>query len=257
MHCIFSVFGRTIFAAIFVCFACCLVPTHAYSAESEEYELNSLGGIETPWQPGTAIYKSSSFTYRMFTGDEMSDAYDLCFGGYIHAIWMGDSKEAWRIGAGAIIGEGNPIFPDTTWEVSSSELQMFMIPLEASFLYNLRERPLENSLSPYVGIGFGGFIGFERISVEMSRFVEGDFQWNETRFRYVLGGHAVMGTTIKITEKYRAVLEARWTQSGKGSTVKNEFSDEEIAEGWLELDKAVKRPDFNFTSWSVSVGLQW
>jgi hypothetical protein len=193
----------------------------------------------------------------MFTGDEMSDAYDFCFGGYQHVTWMRESKEAWRVGAGAFIGDGTPLFPDTTWEVSSSELFMLMIPLEGAFLYNFKERPGEKSVAPYIGIGVGGFIGFEKMAVEMSRFGETGVEWSEARFRYVLGGHAVAGTTIKITEKYRALLEVRWTQSGKGSTVKNEFSDEEIAEGWLEVDKAVKRPDFDFTSWSVGVGLQW
>lgn len=171
--------------------------------------------------------------------------------------WMNESRLAGRIQSVGLFATGNPLFPDTSWEVSSSELQMFVVSVEGSFIYQLKERPLEQNTMPYVGVGFGGFFGFERFSVQISRFAEGDFNWNETHFRYVLGGHAFAGTTVRITDRYRALFEVRWTQSGKGSTVKNSFSDEEIANGWLEADKAVKRPDFNFTGVSVSAGIQW
>lgn len=233
------------------------VPSLLFAACAGTNGSSALDVLQMPWPPGAEQYETVLGTYTLFTGKEMKDAYEFSFGVIPYLTWMSESKWSWRIGAGFTIGDGEPLFPDPSWTVRSSTLTMFIFPAETAVLYHFTDSPREKTIAPYAGIGFGGFFGFERISVEITRAPEGTFQWNDTRFRYVMDGHALAGATIRITDRFRALIEVRWTQSGKGSTIENSFSEAEIAEGWLAVEQAVQRPDFDFTGLAISFGLQW
>ena len=187
----------------------------------------------------------------------MTEAYGPLYGAIAHVTQEYTTGEAWRVGVGILAANGDPIL-DPSWTVNKSELGTLVFPIEGAFLYGLTNKEEDRFFAPYVGIGAGGFVGFERTSVDsMYHAPEGSFDWNDTRFRYTLGGHVLLGTSVRITGKVQGLLEIRWTQSGKGSVVEQTFSPQDIAEGWLELSRAVKRPDFNFTGWSVSLGARW
>jgi outer membrane protein W len=132
-----------------------------------------------------------------------------------------------------------------------------VIPLGAAFLYRFSGSDGNRSFKPYIGVGLDGYFGYERTSVTISRAPEGEYDWNDTQFRYTWGGNAFIGADIKLTEKVYGLVEIRWTQGVDGSDVEQSFSQEEINDGWLEADKAVQRPNFNFTGWSVSIGAGW
>jgi hypothetical protein len=194
-----------------------------------------------------------------FTGNEMKDAYGQMFGAYARGGQQFASGAGWRVEGGLMIAVGDPLFPDSTWEVDldSTSMEMMVVPLGASFVYEFSGSGSERRLMPYIGLGLDGYFGFERTSVKISRFPEGKFDWNDTRYRYAWAGHVLLGTTIGLTEKVRGLVEIRWTQGLDGSDVEQSFSEEEINEGWGKVAEAVQRPDFNFTGWSVSVGARW
>jgi hypothetical protein len=202
---------------------------------------------------------SAVAVFHSFTGDEMKDAYGQMFGACIRGGERYASGAGWRIEGGLMIAVGDPLFPDSTWDVDtdSTSMEMMVIPLGGSFVYEFSRSGIERAVAPYVGLGLDGYFGFERTSVKISRFPEGEFDWNDTQYRYAWSGHAFVGATIKLTEKVRGLLEIRWTQGMDGSDVEQSFSEEELNEGWGEVAKAVQRPDFNFTGWSVSIGARW
>ena len=68
--------------------------------------------------------------------------------------------------------------------------------------------------------------------------------------------HAAVGTTVRVTEAFRALFEVRWILSTSGDTV--DLSDAEDEAGFdSSLYKAVERPGYNFTGWRIDVGVQW
>ena len=200
---------------------------------------------------------STGVVFHSFTGDEMKDAYGQMYGIYIQGGQQFASGAGWRVEAGLFVVVGDPAFPDSTWEVGSSSMEMAVIPLGGSFLYEFSRGESGRAFVPYVGLGLDWYLGFERTSVEISRFPEGEFEWNDTQYRHTFGGHALVGGTIRLTEKVRGLVEIRWTQGMEGSDVDHSLSEEQVNEGWLEVIKAVQRPDFDFTGWSVSIGARW
>jgi len=200
---------------------------------------------------------SAGAVFHSFTGDEMKDTYGQMYGMYIQGGGHFGSGGIFWVETGLFIGVGDPILPDTTWEVSASSMEMAVIPIGGNILYEFSGPESSRAVAPYIGLGLDGYFGFERTSVSMSRVPEGDFDWNDTQYRYTWAGQAIVGATIKLTDKVRGVVEVRWTQGVDGSDVEHSFSEEEINQGWLEVEKAVQRPDFNFTGWSVSIGARW
>lgn len=202
-------------------------------------------------------FVSASAIFHAFTGSEMNDTYGQMYGADFQGGLQLERGVALRLGVGLFAGGGDPLYPDPTWEVSSSSLGMTVAKLGGSFLYQFSGGESGRAIVPYAGVGLNGYLGFERTSVVISRAPEGEYEWNDTRYRHTWGGHALAGTTFKLTELVRGLVEIQWTQGVDGSDVEQSFSDAEIAEGWLEVEKAVQRPNFNFTGWSVSVGAQW
>jgi hypothetical protein len=213
----------------------------------------------TSGESGLPELVSAAAVAHSFTGDEMKNAYGQMYGIYIQAGEQFASGAGWRFESGLLIAVGDPLFPDPTWNVDldSSSMEMMVIPLGGSFLYEFSGSGPERTFAPYLGLGLDGYFGFERTSVKISRFPEGKFDWNDTKYRYTWTGHALAGATIRLTEKVRGLVEIRWTQGMDGSDVDQSFSEEELNEGWREVAKAVQRPDFNFTGWSVSIGARW
>ena len=83
-----------------------------------------------------------------------------------------------------------------------------------------------------------------------------EFEADVWSLRVAFGGHAIAGTRLRLTDKYNFVVEGRWTQSGKGSNM--DLEEKELEEALnLTLYDAVKRSDFNFTGWSIHVGVEW
>ena len=206
---------------------------------------------------GPEVYYSAAAIFHAFTGDEMKDTYGQMYGACFQGGQQFSSGAAWRLESGLLIGVGDPMFPDSTWEVSSSSMEMAVIPVGGSLFYQFSSGESERSFVPYIGLGLDGYFGYERTSVKIARAPEGEFDWNDTQFRSTWGGNAFVGATIKLTDKVRGLVEIRWTQGVDGSDVEHSFSQEEINEGWLEVAKAVQRPDFNFTGLSVSIGARW
>jgi len=230
--------------------------------EVEGGEAHSLafGGGNTGTTSGESLLPelvSAGAVFHSFTGDAMKDAYGQMYGIYIQVGQQFASGAGFRLESGLFAAVGDPLFPDSTWEVGRSSMEMAVIPLGGSLMYQFSGSDSGRAFVPFVGLGLDGYFGFERTSVNISRFPEGEYDWNDTQYRYTWCGHALVGATIRLTEKVRGLVEIRWTQGKEGSDVEHSFSEERINEGWLEVVKAVQRPDFNFTGWSVSIGARW
>ncbi|MEJ2721059.1 MAG: hypothetical protein P8181_07935, partial [bacterium] len=245
----------TILAYILVFMFVCGSEARAGSPDPQNFQMSGgVAGGPASVRPGPRQFLSVVGVVHGFTGDEMKDAYGQMFGACVRGGQRFESGAGWRVEGGLMIGVGDPLFPDSTWHVDadSSSMEMMVVPLGASFLYEFARDGSERAVTPYLGVGLDGYFGFERTSVKISRFPEGRLDWNDTKYRYTWAGHALAGATIRLTEKVRGLVEIRWTLGIDGSDVDQSFSEEEINEGWLEVDKAVQRPDFNFTGWSVS-----
>ena len=118
----------------------------------------------------------------------------------------------------------------------------------------------EQTFVPYVGLGLGFFLGFERISAHIYKDQitgEPHSEWLDTCYRHSFAGHAVLGATIKKSKNFCYVGEIRWTQGGKGRLKRLTPSAEELAQGWGEAFEDFQQPDFNFTGLSIDVGVRW
>lgn len=211
---------------------------------------------DTALAAGRATFGVSG-VFHSFTGNQMSDAYGQMFGVGVQLARNFASRGEIRVETGILIAVGDPAFPDPSWQVDSSSMETAGLPLAVTFLYQARTHEDRSGIHPYVGVGLNGYFGFERTSVSIQRVPEGDFDWNETKFRYTGGGHVLAGATVRLANRYRLLLEAMWVQGLDGSTVDLSFSAEEIAQGWEEAAKAVQRPDFNFTGPTVRIGVMW
>jgi hypothetical protein len=247
------------FTAFLLCILLCLVfsssSTVAASLDSSQVDSDTTG--TTSGESGPQNFLSAVAVFHSFTGSEMKDAYGQMYGGLFQGGQQFPSGVGWRIESGLLIAVGDPRFPDPSWEVESSSMETAVVPLGGTVLYQFSGSEPGRTFVPYVGLGLDGYFGFERTSVKISRSPEGAFDWNDTQYRQTFGGHAIIGMTLGLTEKVLGLVEIRWTQGADGSHVDHSFSEEQINEGWLEVVKAVQRPDFNFTGLSVSIGARW
>lgn len=209
-----------------------------------------------PAGSGQRGYMDATVGVHGFTGDEMKDAYGQMYGGNFQYGRLPSQGVGWRLETGIWIATGQPGFPDDSWTVESSEMQTAVAPLGGTILYRFSGGE-GRAFMPHVGFGADGYFGFERTSVKISRPAEGAFDWNDTQFRKTFGLHALLGGALALTDQVSGVIEVRWTLGFEGSTVEQSFSEVEIIQGWLEAAKAVQRPDYDFTGWNVTVGLQW
>jgi hypothetical protein len=200
--------------------------------------------------------------YHYLASSTMNDAYSAAYG----AVWQGTPyvseqslKERFSLQfeGGLIGGGGDPIVTDTSWEVSSMELGMAVIPVGFAALYRLTGED-GGAFTTYAGIGLMGFLGAERMAIVASHPFWGEWEWNDTLFRASIAGQALVGIRGKVSGRFSFAAEVSWLQGGKGSSSGGrEPTEEQIAEGALELAEAFQHPDFSFTGMRAGIGLQW
>jgi hypothetical protein len=208
---------------------------------------SSLANIRTRWQIG----------YHTFMGESMSDSYDPVLVVTAEALAWGE-KFGLSFDLGWMTGEGTPPLTESNWEVEDSWLKMSALSLGINVLYRFMNEDNEGFFEPYVSIGPGLWIGSERISATASRMPIGIYEGFYTELLAVavsFGGSAAIGTTMRISGRYRALIEVRQTLTTSGTT--DVLEDEEKADFDSSLYSAVRRPEFSFTGWRVDVGVQW
>jgi hypothetical protein len=208
--------------------------------------------------------------YEYFVDDGMSEAYTHCFGLLFNHVtysrtntWL-EGKDyglladiVGRGGAGILFASGTPLRNSSNFEVIDSDIFIIAMPVGITILHGL-EAGTERSVVPYVGWGFGGVFGFERISGNVTRAgTDEGFEWHDTCYRQSFTGHALLGLQWGGSGRYRGVVEARWTQGGKGRLKRGRFSAEDASLGWDEVFEEFQHPDFNFTGITLDVGLRW
>ena len=197
--------------------------------------------------------------YMNFTESLMSDTYGgmISVQGYLGG-WF-KNRMGLRMELSFWGTSGTPVSVNPEWDVTSSNIKMGGMTLGGTFLYSLREEPRKSIFLPYVGAGIDGFFGAENIGATASRVTTGgteEFSADVWGLRAAFAGHVLVGMKLRLTDKYPLVLEGRWTQSGKGSNA--DMKDESMVEAFnLTLYDAVKRSDFDFTGWSIQVGVEW
>lgn len=200
-----------------------------------------------------------SLGYHVFTGDLMDEIYGGLMEGFVYGGFWFKNRFGFRGEMSFLGASGTPSIADTSWTISSSTIKMGAVSLGGTCLYSLTGDPTSDIFVPYIGVGIDGIFGAEKISAEASRIqgsTEEEFGAEVWSVRVAFAGHAVLGTRIRATDKMRLAIEARWTQSGKGSNA--DLEEEELTQAFeATLYSAVKRSDFDFTGWSVHVGIEW
>ena len=210
-----------------------------------------------PWTIGSAEFAGGRLVYHNFALSDMPDTYDDCFLFVAEAVIWLKGRQGWRIEGGYVQRKGRSRLGNSAWNVTESELSLNAIPLHASFLYRLRTTEEQHLLVPYVGIGAGTFLGIENLAATATDTGnEGGFEAHSRALRASGDIHVLLGTQMRFGMGVEGILEARWTQSTNGSTV-DLIKEEEQEDYDSTLFKAVRRSDFNFTGWSVELGLRF
>jgi hypothetical protein len=194
-----------------------------------------------------------------FTTDKMSETYDPVFIGSVEFLTV---KRGFGMGfeIGWTGGEGTPPLADSDWVVTDSWVKMSALLLEINAHYNLLDDTGSEWFGPYAAAGPAMWVGSERIAAEATRapvgIVEG-FNAEQLALGISFGASAMIGTTVRIKGKLKALVEVRYVLSTSGAMLDlvPEEEDEEILDATLY--SAVERPGFNFTGWQITIGIQW
>jgi hypothetical protein len=193
-----------------------------------------------------------------FQNETMSDAYDKILSGSIEYLsWHEKFGLSFELGFFGGDGTPNPIDPN--WDVSESNVDMNAFSLGVNVLYRFMNSSNKEFLEPYVALGPALWLGQQRLSASASRnqtgIVDG-FKAELQQIGLCFGGCAIAGSTFRIINDLRALIEVRWVLTGSGSTL--DLSEEDDVENFDgSLKNAVQSPDFDFTGWQVAIGLQW
>jgi hypothetical protein len=207
----------------------------------------------------TQQYGGGRVSYLNFVNKSMQEVYDNCF------FWTIDGV-AWvkpKIGISAefsyITDKGTPLRTASNWNLSDSWVKLTAIPIGINFLYKFTSGSKQEFASPYVGLGPTLWIGGERIYANASRMRYGiheAFEANLLAMSIFAGGQLLCGSTFRLGESFRGVVEIRWSQTSSGG-----LSDlvQEEDKGRIEpkLYGAVERSDFDFSGWRIDLGMQW
>jgi hypothetical protein len=215
------------------------------------------------------------------TDDSMKDTYKQLFGfSYQFVIKdktihrdsdkkiIKEQRAEYRAESGVILGSGEPLQWDPEFQIIDSYLAMIAVPAQMSFIYRLRNTRSASqveveevySFIPYLGLGLGGFFGFERIDVHAFREEIGGevhYEWHDTCYRHSFAAHALLGSYGKISDKMDFVFEIKWAWGGRGRLKRAGLSGEELSQGWGDAFAAFQHSDFNFSGWSVAAGVTW
>lgn len=206
-----------------------------------------LMGAKFPWEVGGVYYGLAE--------SDMKDPYGTCFGFMAGGVSWFRGRSGIKAAGGYLSGTGKPQLDNPIWTVKESKVSMYVIPLQMSYLYRLRVPDDRSTLVPYVGAGVDVFLGLDRLEATAESATDG-FEAHSTALRASAGLHAVLGSEIKLFgDKYSGLLEIKWIQGGKGSTG-DLLTDEEKGQFGTTLFDAVNRPKFNFTGWTVELGIR-
>ena len=158
---------------------------------------------------------------------------------------------------GFLWGNGQAKLLDPAWTVTQRDLSMWAIPITLTGYCRLLKPTHPTPVTPYVGLGFGGFVGADNLKLAASREGE-EIEGYHHAVRAAWEGHALAGVNVRITEEAGFVLEAQWTQGGKawvGSGV-DENNAEQVA-FWDTMHTILQRPDLDITGWRITAGMVW
>jgi len=207
-----------------------------------------------PWLMGSKFGWETGAAYYGFAESEMKDPYGSCFGIRLGVVGWFRARSGFKVAAGYLSGTGTPRRVNPIWTIEKSKVSMYTIPIQASYLYRLRVRDDSRTFAPYVGAGANLFLGIDRLEATASSPTE-EFEAHSNAFRASGGVHAILGSEIKLGSRYAGVLEIKWIQCGNGSTG-DLLSEEDKALFQSTLYDAVARPTFNFTGWTVELGIR-
>ena len=204
--------------------------------------------------PRLRTFAGARFVYHTFTDSRM----DGCYGNapYLMAEFLvakGHHGASFEIGY--LFREGEPETLPTDWNVLSTSLSMWAMPITLNYLYHINRCEHSSTFDPYIGLGLGAFIGGEKIGVLANTLLK---QWDGWAWglRGSFIGNAVIGAQIAPWSAFDAVFELRWIQSGRGGNI--DLIDEEDEQKFdAYLYPLVQRSVFDFTGWTVSVGVRW
>jgi hypothetical protein len=246
-------------------------PLPGYSPSSaRSYAVAQSDTLDLPYSepvPVPSVKKGDAFEetaawsyigYYTFANESMDESYGP---GWL--VGLGGVGWGERIGLGVEMGflgcEGTPTLIDSDWDVDDSWVDMTAIFLEINVLYSFIDTSSQATFKPFVGLGPALWFGWERISTDASRMPAGVFESFHAELLGVglsYGGCAMLGTTIRLTDDFSALVEVRGVLSssgGMGDLVTEEDEDDFNS----SLYSVVERPDFNFTGWRIDVGIQW
>ena len=194
------------------------------------------------------------FVYHSFTSQQMEDCYEDA--PYLMAdILHLRGRHGLSLEIGYLYRKGEPTLLPTEWNVLSTSLSMWAVPVSVNYLHFIREHRKDRTVSPYAGLGLGAYVGGEKIGAFATTLLK---QWDGWTwgFRGSMIGNAFIGAHITPWSGFDAVVEVRWIQSGRGGNADLvESEDEEKFDAYLY--PLVQRSSYDFTGWSVSVGILW
>jgi hypothetical protein len=212
-----------------------------------EYREPWLIGAEFPW--------GSRAVYQVFEASDMKDSYDHMFCTMAEGVGWLKGRAGFRLEVGFLSRSGLPRPKNPKWNIEKSELSMFAIPIHGTFLYRLRSGETPHLLSPYVGLGGGVYVGLENLEAKAD-YGGSEFEGHSRAIRASGAVHALIGVeVVRIVGPVSGVAEIRWTQAGDGSTT-DFVPDDEREEYNDTLFDTVRRSSFNFTGWSVEMGVR-
>jgi hypothetical protein len=193
-----------------------------------------------------------------FVTSRMDEAYDPIFFGSVEGLTV---ATGFGIGfeLGWFSGKGTPPLTESDWDVTDSSVSLWSFLFEINLYYNLLDDKGRQPFMPYVGIGPALWFGGETLAARATRseagLVEG-FDAEQLALGVSFGLSAMAGTTIRIKDKLKMVVEGRYVLSTSGSMA-DMADDEDKAFLDETLYSAVERPGFNFTGWQVTIGIQF
>lgn len=205
--------------------------------------------------------------FGLFTDDSMDEAYGN-YGAFMFNIGGEDLKNyksgrgVWwsvRSEAGMLIGSGEPLKWYNNYDIVDQSLEMVVVPASATILRQITDFKKSDFMT-YWGLGIDFFLGFERMECYVTKeYAAGTahYDWHDTCYRHSFAGHALIGLSWEIKEKFSLLCELRWTQGGKGRLKRAVLSEDQIMGGYDDVFADFQHPDFNFTGASVDIGVKW
>jgi len=205
--------------------------------------------------------------YGYFTEEGMNEAYTDEYG-FIVSIGGEDlinyeqKKGVWwgvRLETGLLMSEGEPLKKYSKFDKVDEKLSMFSLPLSMTMMRQLSDFNRSDVMT-YWGLGFGFFLGFERMECHVTKQTTTsvyNYEWHDTCYRHSFAGHGLLGINWNVSEKFSFLCELRWTQGGKGRLERAELTEQQILNGFEEVFEDYQHPDFNFTGASLDIGIKW